>query len=70
MSTQPDPKSPIDQSASIDWTTGDEPMTSEQTSELQALCEQAGEPNLLDASLSKAEAQQRIDELREMLGVG
>lgn len=45
------------------WTTGDEPMTGAQKSYLGTLSEEAGEP--LDDSLTKAEASEKIDELRK-----
>ena len=51
-----------------DWVTGDEPMTSSQASYLQTLCQEAGEE--FDASLSKADASRRIDELQERTGRG
>ncbi len=51
-----------------EWTTGDEPMTGAQESYLKTLSDQAGEP--LDASLTKAEASQRIDELQNRTGRG
>jgi hypothetical protein len=44
------------------WVTGDEPMTGAQASYLKTLSEETGEE--FDANLSKAEASQRIDELR------
>jgi hypothetical protein len=46
-----------------DWVTGDEPMTGAQASYLKTLCEETGET--FDAGLSKAEASQKIDELRK-----
>jgi hypothetical protein len=46
-----------------EWKTGDEPMTDAQRSYLETLCHETGEK--FDASLSKAEASKRIDELRE-----
>ena len=46
-----------------DWVTGDEPMTGAQASYLKTLCEEAGES--FDPSMTKAQASQRIDELRE-----
>ena len=49
-----------------DWVTGDEPMTGAQASYLKTLCEEAGEE--FDANLTKAEASQRIDALREKTG--
>jgi hypothetical protein len=72
MSTNP--KSPTDTIPSNtvkdpdDWTTGDETMTGAQASYLQTLCEEAGEK--FDASLTKAEASKRIDELQDMTGRG
>jgi Protein of unknown function (DUF3072) len=46
-----------------DWKTGDEPMTGAQRSYLETLASEAGEQ--VDEDLTKAEASQRIDELRE-----
>jgi Protein of unknown function (DUF3072) len=46
-----------------EWKTGDEPMTAAQRSYLETLCRETGEE--FDASLSKADASKRIDELRE-----
>jgi hypothetical protein len=46
-----------------DWVTGDEPMTGAQASYLKTLSEQAGES--FDSNMTKAQASQRIDELRE-----
>ena len=45
-----------------EWKTGDEPMTDAQASYLRTLSEDAGEP--FDASLTKAQASERIDELQ------
>lgn len=45
-----------------DWVTGDEPMTGAQASYLKTLSQETGEE--FDANLSKAEASQRIDELK------
>ena len=60
------PKSPASGSNTVkdpsDWTTGDEPMTGAQGSYLKTLCEETGEE--FDASLSKAEASMKIDELQ------
>ena len=50
------------------WTTGDEPMTGAQRSYLQTLCAEAHE--LLDETLTKAQAAQRIDELQQQTGRG
>lgn len=49
-----------------DWTTGDEAMTGAQASYLMTLCEEAGEE--FDDTLTKAEASQRIDELKAKTG--
>jgi len=46
-----------------DWTTGDEPMTGAQASNLKTLSEEAGED--FDDGLSKADASIRIDALQE-----
>jgi hypothetical protein len=50
------------------WTTGGEAMTGPQRSYLQTLCREAGEE--FDASLTKAEASKKIDELRRKTGRG
>ena len=52
-----------------DWTTGDEPMTGAQASYLKTLAEQAGDEESYDEKLTKAEASQRIDALRERVGL-
>lgn len=44
------------------WVTGDEPMTGAQASYLKTLCEETGE--VFDDGLTKAEASERIDDLR------
>jgi hypothetical protein len=51
-----------------DWTTGGESMTGAQASYLKTLCEEAGEA--FDASLTKADASRRIDELQARTGRG
>ncbi len=51
-----------------DWVTGEEPMTGAQASYLKTLSEEAGES--FDPNLTKAQASQRIDELRERTGRG
>ena len=51
-----------------DWVTGDEPMTEAQRAFLQSLSDRTGTP--FDEHLSKAEASQRIDELRGQSGGG
>lgn len=50
------------------WTTGDESMTGAQASYLETLAHEAGEE--VDPSLTKAEASQKIDELRQQTGRG
>jgi uncharacterized damage-inducible protein DinB len=50
------------------WVTGDESMTAAQASYLQTLCEEAGES--FDDTLTKAQASERIDELRHQTGRG
>lgn len=50
------------------WVTGDEPMTGAQRSYLQTLSEEAGQP--FDATLTKAQASKRIEELQAMTGRG
>jgi len=51
-----------------DWTTGNETMTGAQASYLKTLSEEAGEE--FDASLNKAEASLKIDELQKKTGRG
>ncbi len=46
-----------------DWKTGDEPMTDAQRSYLDTLAKEAGEQ--LPATLTKAEASEHIDRLRQ-----
>jgi uncharacterized damage-inducible protein DinB len=50
-----------------DWKTGDEPMTGAQASYLRTLAEQKGEQ--VPDDLTKAEASEKIDELRSATGV-
>lgn len=50
------------------WTTGGEPMTGAQASYLKTLSEQAHDPDAFDPDLTKAEASQKIDELKEETG--
>jgi hypothetical protein len=52
-----------------DWVSGDEPMTGAQQSYLKTLSEQANAPELFSVKLTKAEASNRIDELRSKLGL-
>lgn len=56
--TQPAEKDPAD------WVTGDEPATGPQQSYLTTLAQQKGE-DVDTEGLTKAEASQKIDELRE-----
>lgn len=49
-----------------DWTAGDEPMTGAQDSYLDTLSREAGEK--VDPDLTKAEASEKIDELRHKTG--
>ncbi len=51
-----------------EWTTGNETMTGAQASYLKTLSEEAGEA--FDASLSKADASLKIDELQKKTGRG
>lgn len=51
-----------------DWKTGDEPMTGAQRSYLETLATQAGERAEVEERLTKAEASERIDALRERTG--
>lgn len=51
-----------------EWVTGDETMTGAQASYLKTLCEEAGEE--FDASLTKAQASKRIEELQARTGRG
>ncbi len=57
--TQKDPK---------DWLSGDDPMTGAQESYLKTLSEQANVPEPKQ-DLTKAEASELIDELREKAGL-
>jgi hypothetical protein len=50
-----------------DWVTGDEPVTGPQQSYLSTLAQQAGE-EVETTELTKAEASQKIDELKEKAG--
>ncbi len=59
--TQPAEKDPSD------WVTGDEPVTGPQQSYLSTLAQQAGE-QVETTDLTKAEASQRIEELKEQTG--
>ena len=50
-----------------DWVTGDEPMTGAQASYLETLGRQTGDE--VDDDLTKAEASEKIDELRGKAGL-
>ena len=50
-----------------DWVTGDEPATGPQQSYLSTLAQQAGE-QVETTELTKAEASQQIEELKEKTG--
>lgn len=50
-----------------DWVTGDEPATGPQQSYLSTLAQQAG-AEVDPTELTKAEASQQIDELKEQTG--
>ena len=60
-----DPSAVKDPSA---WTTGGEPMTGAQESDVHTLARQAGEEERLPEEMTKAEASERIDELQEKTG--
>jgi hypothetical protein len=57
--TQKDPK---------DWVSGDDPMTGAQESYLKTLAEQAHQ-DLPEEELTKAEASELIDEMRQKAGL-
>ena len=50
-----------------DWVSGGDPMTGAQASYLKTLSEEAGNPEVFDESIDKAEASRRIDELKSEL---
>jgi hypothetical protein len=50
-----------------DWVTGDDPVTGPQQSYLSTLAQQAGE-QVDTEHLTKAEASEKIDELRQKVG--
>ena len=51
-----------------DWVSGDDPMTGAQESYLRTLAEQAHD-NLPETDLTKAEASELIDQLRQNAGL-
>ncbi|MGX1320760.1 DUF3072 domain-containing protein [Bradyrhizobium sp. WD16] len=52
-----------------DWVSGDDPMTGAQASYLKTLSEQAHKPDPTGKKLTKAEASELIDRLREEAGL-
>jgi len=58
--TQKDPK---------DWVSGEDPMTGAQESYRKTLAEQAHEPDPTEQDLTKAEASELIDEMRQKAGL-
>jgi Protein of unknown function (DUF3072) len=52
-----------------DWVSGDDPMTGAQESYLKTLAEQAQTPDPTAPGMTKAEASQLIDEMREKAGL-
>jgi hypothetical protein len=63
----PDPGRPGLEKSPEDWVTGDEPMTGAQASYLGTLARRTGED--VPDDLTKAEASERIDELRDKAGL-
>jgi hypothetical protein len=65
-----DPNPPTNtQKQPDEWVSGDDPMTGAQASYLKTLCEEAGDPDAYDETLTKAEASKRIDALKQELGL-
>jgi hypothetical protein len=60
------PGDPTAEKDPSDWVTGDEPATGAQQSYLHTLARQAGED--VPEELTKAEASQKIDELKDETG--
>ena len=52
-----------------DWKSGDDPATPSQQSYIETLAEQAGEEPPATDDLTKAEASEQIDRLREEAGL-
>jgi hypothetical protein len=52
-----------------EWVSGHDPMTGAQASYLKTLAEQAHEPGLTEKELTKAEASELIEKLREKAGL-
>jgi DUF3072 family protein len=53
-----------------EWVSGHDPMTGAQASYLRTLAEQAHEPDPTQTPLTKAEASELIEKLREKVGLG
>jgi hypothetical protein len=68
MASKKEPVQPNPVKDPEDWKTGDEPMTGPQKSYLETLAQEAREP--VEEDLTKAEASEKIDELREKTGRG
>ena len=69
--SQPDDDEPSNlQKDPEDWVTADEEMTDAQRSYLKTLSEEAGDEEGYDPDLTKAEASERIDELKSRTGRG
>ncbi|CAN5388986.1 hypothetical protein BH10PSE2_BH10PSE2_24930 [soil metagenome] len=47
-----------------DWVSGGDPMTGAQASYLKTLSEEAGQPDVFDETIDKAEASRRIEALK------
>jgi len=52
-----------------DWVSGHDPMTGAQESYLKTLAEQAHKPNPTERKLTKAEASELIDKMRDKAGL-
>lgn len=50
-----------------DWVSGGDPITGAQASYLKTLSEEAGDLEVFDETIDKAEASRRIDELKSKL---
>ncbi len=53
-----------------EWVSGDDPMTGAQESYLKTLSGQAHNPDPTGKKLTKAEASELIDQMREQAGLG
>jgi hypothetical protein len=52
-----------------DWVSGDDPMTGAQESYLKTLAEQTHKPDPTEQELTKAEASELIDKMRQKAGL-